>query len=80
MTEYVKDTEEYLASVFETYLELRTDNDLIDFEDLSEFEAFLEEGGVEYDSEEFDLSYPPEDSEELGELIRFVNDTEVIVE
>ena len=79
MSEYVKDTEGYLASVFETYLELRTDSDFVDFEDLSDFKAFLEEGDVEYD-EELDLSYPPTDSEELGELVRFVSGTEVIVE
>lgn len=80
MTEYTKDTEEYLANVFETYLELRTDSESVNFEDLSDFEEFLEEGGVKYYLEDVDFSYPPEDSEELGQLVRFVSDTEVIVD
>lgn len=68
------------AGIFETYLELRTDHDFVNFKDLSNFKTFLEEEGVEYEEEDFDLNYPPEDSEELGELVRYINSTEVIEE
>ena len=80
MTEYTKDTEEYLANVFETYLELRTDSESVNFEDLSDLQEFLEEGGVNYNLEDVDFSYPPEDKDELGKLVRFVSDTEVVAE
>lgn len=77
MADYLKDTQEYLTDTFETYLELRTDNEEVVFEDLSDFQRFLEQEGVSYRNSQ-NLDFPPSESEELGELIRFVNEMEVV--
>jgi len=77
VTEYFEDQEEYLTGTFETYLELRTDAESIDFEDLTDFKAFLDQEEIEYE-EELDLTFPPEESDDLGKLVEFVNDMGVV--
>lgn len=76
MTEYYENTEGYLSGTFETYLELRTDREDVSFADRSELQAFLDEFGIPY-RRTAHLPFPPSDQDELGRLVRFVDDVEV---
>ncbi|MFB6116340.1 MAG: hypothetical protein ABEK10_02400 [Candidatus Nanosalina sp.] len=77
MARYFEEKEQYLTSTFEIYLELRTGREEVVLEDFSDLQAFLDEEGVPY-SRSHGLDFPPSESEDLGELIRFVNDMEVV--
>lgn len=77
MTEYYEDTEGYLSGTFETYLELRTGREQVSFDDRQDIQAFLDEFGVPY-RRTAHLPFPPSDQDELGELVRFVSDVEVV--
>lgn len=77
MPDYFEETEEYLTGTFETYLELRTGNDDVVLEDLSDLQDFLDQEGVPYRRSRH-LDFPPSESEDLGDLIRFVNEMEVV--
>lgn len=77
MTKYYENTEEYLSGTFETYLELRTGRDSVSFADRQDLQAFLDEFGVSY-RRTAHLPFPPSDQDELGELVSFVNDMEVV--
>jgi hypothetical protein len=77
VTEYYENTEEYLSGTFETYLELRTGRDSVSFADRQDLQAFLDEFGVPY-GRTAHLPFPPSDQDELGELVSFVNDMEVV--
>lgn len=77
MSDYFEETEAYLTGTFETYLGLRTGNDNVVLEDFSDLQEFLNQEGVSYENSQ-DLNFPPSRSEELGELIRFVEETGVV--
>ena len=77
MSDYFEDTEQYLKGTFETYLELRTDIEEVVLEDLSDLQELLSQEDVSYESSQ-NLNFPPSESEELGELIRFVGKEGVV--